>query len=51
MFSTEELKRKYFKPSQHPYRKYERKIETILNNSDIILDAGCGRSAPILKKN
>lgn len=50
MLSSEVLKKKYFKSSEHPYRKYESKIESILNDSDTILDAGCGRTAPILRK-
>ena len=50
MLSRQELKKKYFKSSEHPYRKYESKIESILNASDTILDAGCGRTAPILRK-
>ncbi len=50
MLSREELKKKYFKSSEHPYRKYESKIELILNESDTLLDAGCGRTAPILSK-
>ena len=50
MLSTEELRNKYFKSSEHPYRKYESKIESILKDSDTVLDAGCGRAAPILRK-
>lgn len=50
MLSTEELLKKYFKSSEHPYRKYENKIESILNDFDTVLDAGCGRTTPILSK-
>ncbi len=50
MLSRQELKKKFFKSSEHPYRKYESKIESILKGSDTILDAGCGRRAPILRK-
>lgn len=50
MLTSKELKKKYFKSSEHPYRKYENKIESILNETFTILDAGCGRTAPILSK-
>jgi len=50
MLSSEDLKKKYFKSSEHPYRRYESKIGSILKDSDTILDAGCGRTAPILRK-
>lgn len=41
---------KFFNPKRHPYRQYENYIFSILNQSMTILDAGCGRTAPILKK-
>lgn len=50
MLTSQELQKKYFKSSDHPYRKYERIIESIINESFTILDAGCGRTAPILSK-
>lgn len=50
MLSPIELQQKYFKDSDHPYHKYERKIEATINSSTILLDAGCGRTAPILRK-
>ncbi|MBF0121067.1 MAG: methyltransferase domain-containing protein [Desulfobacterales bacterium] len=50
MHSIEKIKNKFFKPSEHPYRRYENKIFSILRGQDTILDAGCGRAAPVLKK-
>lgn len=50
MMTCKEIQKKYFKSSDHPYRKYESKIQSILDESFTILDAGCGRSAPILSK-
>jgi ubiquinone/menaquinone biosynthesis C-methylase UbiE len=50
MLTSKELQKKYFKSSEHPYRKYENQIESILDESFTILDAGCGRTAPILSK-
>ncbi len=48
--STESLIKRFYKNENHPYRIYESKIHNILKYSDTILDAGCGRTAPILKK-
>lgn len=50
MLSTSELQKKFFKDSDHPYHKYERKVESTINKESVLLDAGCGRTAPILKK-
>jgi len=50
MLTSEELQKKYFRSYDHPYNIYERKIESVLKNSSTILDAGCGRTAPILSK-
>jgi len=50
MMTSEEMRQKYFKSSDHPYNKYEEKIESVLSPSFTILDAGCGRTAPILRK-
>ena len=49
MLTAEELQSKYFKPEEHPYKIYENKIASVLRTSDTILDAGCGRAAPILR--
>ncbi len=50
MLTTKKLQEKYFQPSDHPYNKYENKIKSVSNNFVTILDAGCGRGAPILSK-
>jgi len=34
----------------HPYRVYESRISDLLRPNSVILDAGCGRSFPTLKK-
>jgi len=47
---AERLQRKYFDPQQHPYRLFEREIERRLKREDTLLDAGCGRTAPLLRK-
>jgi SAM-dependent methyltransferase len=46
---TQRLKNRYF-PEEHPYRIFEREVERYLRPEDTLLDAGCGRTAPILVK-
>lgn len=46
---AERLKDKYF-PQDHPYRIFEREVERYLKPEHTLLDAGCGRTAPILEK-
>ena len=46
---AQRLKHKYFK-DEHPYRVFEREVEHYLRPTHVLLDAGCGRSAPVLAK-
>jgi len=46
---AQRLKEKYF-PHDHPYRIFEREVESYLRPEHTLLDAGCGRTAPILDK-
>lgn len=50
MNSVSDLKKRYYKSDDHPYQIYERKIESLLKPDYTLLDAGCGRSAPVLKR-
>jgi len=50
VISTDRLKDKFYKSDEHPYRMYERLIAEVLRAGDTLLDAGCGRSAPVLRK-
>ena len=50
MKTTEKLKNRYYKSQQHPYQLYEQKIAFVLRDNDVLLDAGCGRTAPVLRK-
>lgn len=47
---SEKLLKKYYSNNPHPYRIYEQQVNNLLRPSDTLLDAGCGRSAPVLKK-
>jgi SAM-dependent methyltransferase len=42
------FKDRYFRQQDHPYRIFEREIDRILRPEHTLLDAGCGRTAPIL---
>src|SRR5688572_22256053 len=46
---SQRLKDRYF-PGDHPYRVFEREVEALLRPEHTLLDAGCGRTAPILTK-
>jgi SAM-dependent methyltransferase len=46
---AQRLKDKYF-PEDHPYRIFECEVESRLRPEHTLLDAGCGRAAPILSK-
>jgi SAM-dependent methyltransferase len=47
---AERLKQKYFGGQEHPYTTLEREISKHLGPEVTLLDAGCGRGAPVLAK-
>lgn len=47
---SEKLLRKYYGTSVHPYRVYEQHVDALLKPDGVLLDAGCGRTVPVLKK-
>src|SRR5437016_8167301 len=47
---AERLREKYFGKQDHPYRIFERTVEHYLRPEHTLLDAGCGRTAPVLIK-
>jgi SAM-dependent methyltransferase len=45
------LRNRYYKDSDHPYRQFERKVESLIRpDTRVLLDAGCGRTVPVLRK-
>ena len=46
---AQRLKDRYFR-DDHPYQIFEREVERHLRPDHALLDAGCGRTAPILQK-
>jgi SAM-dependent methyltransferase len=47
---AERLLQRYYGNAIHPYRSFELAVDRLLQPSDTLLDAGCGRTAPVLKK-
>jgi SAM-dependent methyltransferase len=47
---TEKLRQRFFREEDHPYRLLEREIEKRLHSESVLLDAGCGRKAEIVRK-
>lgn len=47
---SEKLLDKYYGNSIHPYQIYERLVDSLLKPGGVLLDAGCGRTAPVLRK-
>lgn len=46
---SEKLLRKYYGSSKHPYKFYEQKIDSLLTDDAVLMDAGCGRTVPVLR--
>lgn len=46
---SEKILRKYYSPNNHPYRFFERKVDELLLPESTLLDAGCGRTLPVLR--
>ena len=44
------LLERYYGDRVHPYRVYEAKVGSLMSADDTVLDAGCGRSAPTLRR-
>lgn len=47
---AERLREKYFGHAEHPYVLFEKEVARRLRPEHALLDAGCGRTAPVLKK-
>lgn len=47
---SQRLQKRFYDPKDHPYRVFEREVEALLKPDTVLLDAGCGRSTPVLKR-
>lgn len=46
---SEKLLSKHYASNRHPYRLYERRVDGLLRSDAVLLDAGCGRTVPVLR--
>lgn len=46
---SQRLQARFYDPQDHPYRVFERQVQAHLKPDSVLMDAGCGRSAPVLK--
>lgn len=45
------LRERYYRTELHPYRIFERRVESMVEpGRTVLLDAGCGRTVPVLRK-
>lgn len=47
---AERLLKRYYAHREHPYRTFEKRVAASLPADATLLDAGCGRTTPVLKK-
>ncbi len=47
---AERLRERHYAHRTHPYRTFEKRIDSLLSRDSVLLDAGCGRTAPTLRK-
>lgn len=47
---AQRLRDRFYPSSCHPYRVFERQVEEQLPLGAVLLDAGCGRTVPVLRK-
>jgi len=47
---AERLKQRYFGSWVHPYETFESEVQRVLRKDSVLLDAGCGRTAPVLRR-
>lgn len=46
---SEKLLHRHYKHEDHPYRVFEARVNRLLDANGTLLDAGCGRTAPVLR--
>lgn len=48
---SQRLLERFYSGIPHPYRLFEQRVEaTVARGTQVLLDAGCGRTAPVLRK-
>ncbi|HQD15885.1 MAG TPA: class I SAM-dependent methyltransferase [Ottowia sp.] len=45
------LRERFYRDADHPYRQFEARVESLIGpGTHVLLDAGCGRTVPVLRK-
>jgi SAM-dependent methyltransferase len=44
------LRERFYSHQEHPYRVFERRVESLVKPQTVLMDAGCGRTVPVLRK-
>jgi SAM-dependent methyltransferase len=47
---AERLLHRLYRDSPHPYRVFEDEVNRVIRPESVLLDAGCGRTVPVLRK-
>jgi SAM-dependent methyltransferase len=47
---AQRLLRRVYSDVDHPYRTLEKRVDAVLRPDNVLLDAGCGRTVPVLRK-
>lgn len=48
---AQRLLARYYRDSVHPYRRFEQRVTSLIGpGTRVLVDAGCGRTAPVLRK-
>jgi SAM-dependent methyltransferase len=47
---AERLRQRFFGEQEHPYRTFEKTVTALLTPDSVLLDVGCGRTAPVLRQ-
>jgi len=47
---SQRLLHKYYADRVHPYRQFEQRVDRLVRPGTVLLDAGCGRTVPVLRK-
>ena len=48
--TAEKYRQRLFGGEEHPYVTFEREVQRVLTSGATLVDAGCGRTAPVLRK-
>ncbi|MEO5698537.1 MAG: class I SAM-dependent methyltransferase [Burkholderiaceae bacterium] len=47
---AQRLLKRHYRAADHPYRQFERVADSLVQSHSVLLDAGCGRTVPVLRR-